>query len=215
METLLAIVLTFGIAIAMRLLDRPRSRRAGNEPARDSPQVAALKAAHPLSQALPGLEAQLRSLFAAFGPGLARHSPVFFCPLSDGDQLRYAKQLIRDAAERYGVGPHDLRVRFAKGLNGSCAGCFRLEGPTADIDVSSRYQDDDTALTAIVAHEMAHLALRVRSIEAATTVQNELLTDSLAAMAGYGPVMLQSYYREYAFNTAPERLSVRSYQLGY
>jgi hypothetical protein len=57
------------------------------------------------------------------------------------------------------------------------------------IDAAEVYRWDDMGLTAIMAHEFAHIVLGSKGIRLGPTQRNEELTDTVAALVGYGQIL--------------------------
>lgn len=145
------------------------------------------------------LERHTRLLLKAFGSQLARQAPIQFPPQTDEDRLSYLKEVVRLAARRYHVRLDGrVHVRFAALPVGEEAGSIKEEQGVFKIDVLDRFREDDWALTVIAVHEMAHYALAKAGIRLTDLDEYENLTDALAVLAGFGPLMLQVYHQEFS-----------------
>jgi hypothetical protein len=160
------------------------------------------------------LRRYVRLLLQAFGPGLARNAPIRAPLPTEDDRSAYLKESIRIAARRYNVSLDRLHVRFTPRQLGREAGSIHRRPEGFFVDILERYKEQDLALTVIAAHEIAHYAMAQRGVELPDPYENELLTDTLVVLAGYGPLMLQVYHSEYSVQTA-DVASTTTIGMGY
>jgi hypothetical protein len=180
----------------------------------DSPGVAKRKAEYSLNKNLSELTGYTSAVLKHFGSDLLRCAPIMYPAPTDDDRTVYAKDAVRLAARRYGVEIRNLHIRFAPKPVGKEAGSLRQKGDQFYLDVLERYRDNDVALYAIIAHEMAHYAMAQKGLVDPDEQKNERLTDCLTVLGGFGPVVLEAYHTE--FNLENERFSgYASYGLGY
>lgn len=128
----------------------------------------------------------------------------------DSERLKTAVEL---CARRFALDPQLLLVSFARlpeerGAEvewdvrpDAVVGPSGIELKTVEsarcrvrVDYSAR--DSDTLITALLAHELAHVALRSRGVWLDNEADNELLTEAAVVCAGFGPLMRQSAYVE-------------------
>ncbi|HYN80040.1 MAG TPA: hypothetical protein VES88_00945 [Gemmatimonadaceae bacterium] len=193
-------------------------RRKGGPPSStmsaDSIGVARKKSEYDLKHFVPDLQGYTKELITNFGSDFLRCAPIVYPALTSDDRISYAKGIVRIAARRYGVQIQNLGIRFARKSVGREAGSLRQVGDRFFLDVLELYKDNDVALHAIIAHEMAHFALAKKSLRIEDKQKNEELTDALTVLAGFGPIVLQAYYTE--INVQNERVEACAiFGLGY
>ncbi len=175
-------------------------RRKRVSPAAQTPDTTGVthkKSEYNLRNSLPDLRGYTNTLVTNFGSDLLRCAPIVYPALTDDDRISYAKGIVRVASKRYGVQlGGKLGIRFAQKPVGREAGSLRQVGDRFFLDVLEQYRDNDVALHAIIAHEMAHFALAEKNLRLADKQKNEELTDALTVLAGFGPIVLQAYYTE-------------------
>lgn len=167
-----------------------------------------------MRSSLPRMQSHLRTILAAFGPEIARQPPLHYPPTPKDDRIAYLKLVVRLAATRYNVPLDRVHVRFTNEQFDREAGRIRQTGRGTFIDVMSQYRDHDAMLTVIVAHEMAHYALANRRIWIDDKQENEELTDTLAVLVGFGPLMIDAYHREFS-GVQGQTLYTSIFGLGY
>lgn len=102
-------------------------------------------------------------------------------------RVDYAKQIARRVAKQFGVPLPKLALRFAT-LEGR-AGQVQHRHGVWNIEIDESYRWDDAGLTAILAHEFAHVVLASKGVRLESTLSNEYLTDAVAALAGFAPIL--------------------------
>jgi hypothetical protein len=110
-------------------------------------------------------------------------------------RLEYAKEITRLVADRFGVPVPQLAMRFTT-LEGH-AGRVQFRNGVWYVDIDEKYRWDDSGLTAIVAHEFAHVAHGSRGIRFEPQLRNEYLTDAVAALAGFAPILHEVCERQH------------------
>lgn len=75
--------------------------------------------------------------------------------------------------------------------------------------------DSDEALVAVIAHEVSHIALKSRGVWLPDSARNELLTETAAVLAGFGPLMRAAAYTEHWRTTIGGREMMSITQQGY
>lgn len=131
-------------------------------------------------------------------PGLALPQSV----IMSEDNKQSIRQLIQLAADRFGMSVPKLRLVLTE-LD-SAAGRVRRNGNWWNIEVDRNLRWELNAMAAIIAHEMAHVFLDYHGIGLASQTDNELLVDTVAALVGFGPLMLEAYQ--------PKRSEIQSYE---
>lgn len=102
-------------------------------------------------------------------------------------RVEYAKQITRAVAEQFGIPLPKVAFRFET-LTGH-AGHVEFRNGVWYVDVDEAYRWDDAGLTAILAHEFAHVVLATKGVRLEPTLRNEELTDTVAALAGFGRIL--------------------------
>jgi hypothetical protein len=157
----------------------------------------ALIRAYDLEAQRPRLDRYARTCTRAFrDPALARQDPVGRLPFVANDRREFLQRTAAFAAERLGVRVSSLTVRFAR-LPRNTAGQVQMAGDRATVEVADRHRDDDEQLLAVLAHEFAHVVLDAPdSGVSERDADDEELVDAMVVMAGLGPLLLRSSYRE-------------------
>ena len=75
--------------------------------------------------------------------------------------------------------------------------------------------ESDEGLVAVVAHEVSHVALKSRGVRLADSTRNELLTETAAVLAGFGPLMRDAAYEEHWRTKVGGRAMMSIRQQGY
>jgi hypothetical protein len=107
----------------------------------------------------------------------------------------YAIRLARLVAERYNLpleGFGDFRF---EDLKDSSAAIVTSRGNSYFIEIDLKYRDDCIGLLSVLAHEFAHVFLARANVRLPDKQRNEELTDTIAALAGFGPVMKKACMR--------------------
>lgn len=126
--------------------------------------------------------------------------------------LAWCYEFTRFASFRYGLPLPTYSIVFAQ-LNGH-AGQVSDRENTFLITLDERFESDTEVLAHILAHELAHLLLNRTGIRAEPLESHERLTDAVAVLAGFGPVMLTGKERS-RFTTSPSGYSVHTTRVGY
>jgi molybdopterin biosynthesis enzyme MoaB len=72
-----------------------------------------------------------------------------------------------------------------------------MAGDRAAVEIADRHRDDDEQILAVLAHEFAHIVLDAPgSGVSPRDADDEELADAMVVMAGLGPLLLRSSYRE-------------------
>ena len=108
-------------------------------------------------------------------------------------EVERAKRIARFVLDRYRLSSQRIALRFVE--TDDFAGQVGWRGETWYIDLSRRIRRTDAELVAVLAHEVAHVVLARCSVRLEPELRNERLTDAVAVLAGFGPVMLRAYDR--------------------
>lgn len=127
----------------------------------------------------------------ALPSGLVSLPPIKKTPewVRISDPVDWATRFTRFAANRYGLSLTYFKVKFAE-LDGARVGEIQDYGSEFVIRVEPVFKDDAAALSHILAHEVAHVVLNRAGIALGPERANELLTDSVAVLAGFGELFL-------------------------
>ena len=157
----------------------------------------ALIRAYDLDAQRPRLDRFARTCLRALrDPALARQRPVGRLPFVADNRQEFLQRTAAFAMERLGLRVANLTVKFSRLPRGT-AGRVRLAPDRATVEIADRHRDDDEEIMAVLAHELAHVVLdapgsRVSEADA----DDEELADAMVVMAGMGPLLLRSSYRE-------------------
>jgi hypothetical protein len=157
----------------------------------------ALVRAYDLEAERPRLDRYARTCVRAFrDPAIARRAPIGRLPFVADDRREFLQRTASFVVERFGVRLSGVTVKFSR-LSRDTAGRVRMIGDRATVEVADRHRDDDEQILAIVAHEFAHIVLEAPGSGASEADTNdEELADAAVVMAGMGPLLLRSSYRE-------------------
>jgi len=108
----------------------------------------------------------------------------------DSNTEEWTRAFLRLATARFGLlSPPRIAFRYTP-LVGH-AGRIREQARTWYVDIDQTYRRSLGAIAIILAHEMAHLVLHHRRVRLEPEQRNEELTDAVAALAGFGPLMVK------------------------
>ena len=106
-------------------------------------------------------------------------------PKTKDARLNYVKWLVRFCANQYMLDMPRIMVKFSKLKQNKAGHIFNKQGIWY-VEINEKYKWNDLHLTAIIAHEMAHLILELKKIRLEPTIRNEELTDTVSVLAGFG-----------------------------
>jgi hypothetical protein len=157
----------------------------------------ALILAYDLEAQRPRLDRYARTCLRAFhDPAIARQVPIGRLPFVADDRREFLQRTAAFVAERLGMRVSSLTVKFSR-LPKDTAGRVRMIGNAATVEVADRHRDDDEEIMAVLAHEFAHIVLEAPGSGVSEVDANdEELADAAVVMAGMGPLLLRSCYRE-------------------
>ena len=108
-------------------------------------------------------------------------------------RVEFAKELVRLIAARYGITLARVALKFSS-LDDK-AGRVQIRNGVWYIEIAEKFKSEDEQLASILAHEVAHVLMGTRRIGLEPELRNEELTDCIAALAGFGRIMLQANER--------------------
>lgn len=148
----------------------------------------------------------------ALPPALIERPPVTKTPewLQISDPVEWSTKFTRFAAKRYGLSLSYFKIKFEE-LDGGRAGEIRDHGSEFVIFVEPLYKQDAAALSHILAHEMAHVVLNRARMALEPERSNELLTDAVAVLAGFGELFLGRKFHVEVFGFKPVPLITLGY----
>lgn len=126
------------------------------------------------------------------------------------------QRLARRIAEVFGLDVGTIVVSFHDNVD--FAGRVEL-GSSRDffVEVHAQYRAQPRVIAAVLGHEVAHIFLHRRRLALAETLPNEILTDTTAALYGFGALMADTFEvsetREQLVNAV--RITRREQALGY
>ena len=162
---------------------------------------------------LPDLREYVQIAGAAMNEAALRRPPITDLPATEGQPLDFAKRAILLAVERFGMPLPMLKVRFCP-LGPGHAGAVRERNGTWFVDLDRSLENEFEDMLSVAAHEVAHVALLRRRIRLEPTQRNEELTDTAAVLAGFGPVLIRTAFRE-RLTEKGNVLRLDSRRLGY
>lgn len=138
--------------------------------------------------------------------------------LFSNDPLICAQNIARHIARHFGLTFSHIVVAFVHNLG--APGKVELSaGSDFHVDIDAKYKLNTNFLAAILAHEIAHIYLFRHNIRIDDTLENEILTDTVASFLGCARLILNSSYDEVSY--ANNRTTVHSfgyitqYEVGY
>ena len=157
----------------------------------------ALIRAYDLEAERPRLDRYARTCVRALrNPALARQEPIGRLPFVADSRQEFLQRTADLVVERLGVRLSRLSVKFSR-LPRDTAGRVRIAGDWATVEVADRHRDDDEQILAVLAHEFAHIVLDAPGAGVSPgDADDEELADAMVVMAGMGPLLLRSSYRE-------------------
>ena len=107
----------------------------------------------------------------------------------------YTQNIAKQIANHFGLQITKVVVTFIHNLG--VPGKVGLSaGNTFFVEVDDKYKSNTNFISAILAHEIAHIYLFRHNICISDTLQNEILTDTTAAFLGCAWLILNSSYEE-------------------
>ena len=113
------------------------------------------------------------------------------------DIVILTQNIARQIANQFGLSITKVVVTFVHNLG--VPGKVELSaGNVFFIEVDEMYKSNTNFISAILAHEIAHIYLFKHRINISDTFQNEVLTDTTAAFLGCANLILNSSYEEFS-----------------
>ena len=106
-------------------------------------------------------------------------------PTTRQARLEFVKWLVRFCAGQYMIDMPQIAVKFSQLKTSEAGHVFYKEGIWY-VEIDGAYKWSDLFLTAIVAHEMAHVVLGLKNVRLEPIRRNEELTDTVSILAGFG-----------------------------
>ena len=128
---------------------------------------------------------------------MAEERPSFWLSVNENSKRRvlYTIRLARMVAERYGLPLEGFGdFRFVD-LDDSSAARVTTRGSSYYIEIDNRYRNDRYGILSILAHEFSHVFLAKHGILMTPRQQDEELTDTIAVLAGFGPILKKTCER--------------------
>ena len=107
-------------------------------------------------------------------------------------KINKIKWLVKFCINQYKLDMPRIAVKFSDLPEHKAAHIFSKNG-ICYIEVDKKFRRGDIYLTAIIAHEIAHILLAMRNIKLTFKIQNEELTDTVAILAGFGKALSHTY----------------------
>lgn len=195
--------------------------RTAANPAR--PESAA--ALSPVRRGFPNLASVRRALktlvLAIEGGELPAPSRHLFDGWEDyrpNDAVVSAQWLARAILDVYGIAAATVIVSFHDGLE--VAGRIELGGVHQTeyfVEVRGELRSEPRKIAATLAHEVAHIFLRRHELETSNVLETEILTDTTAALYGFGALMADTYEVDYQrrFNDTDMSIVRSENSMGY
>lgn len=132
------------------------------------------------------------------------------------DIVIFTQNIAKQIADCLGLNITRVVVTFVHNLG--VPGKVELSaGHTFFVEVDERYKSNTNFISAILAHEVAHIYLFKHNIRIQDTFRNEVLTDTTAAFLGCAWLMLNSSYEEASeLNTTLNSFGyITQFEVGY
>ncbi|MDD2733731.1 MAG: hypothetical protein PHF56_07295 [Desulfuromonadaceae bacterium] len=112
-----------------------------------------------------------------------------------GNVVIYTQNIAKQIANHFGLQISKIIVTFIHNLG--VPGKVGLSaGNIFFVEVDEKYKSNTNFISAILAHEIAHIYLFRHNIRISDTLRNEILTDTAAAFLGCAWLILNSSYEE-------------------
>jgi hypothetical protein len=135
-----------------------------------------------------------------------------------GDIVIYAQNIAKQIANSFGLQVVKVVITFVKDLG--APGRVQLSaGDIFSIELDNKFISNTNLISAILAHEIAHVYLYRHNIRIQDTFQNEVLTDTTAAFLGGAWLILNSSYEETSYVDNRKSVNwfgyISQYEVGY
>lgn len=134
------------------------------------------------------------------------------------DIVVLTQNIARQIANHFGLNITKVVVTFVHNIG--VPGKVELSvGNVFFVEVDAKYKPNTNFISAILAHEIAHIYLFKHSISIRDTFQNEVLTDTTAAFLGCANILLNSSYDEVSYEKNQTTIHsfgyISQYEVGY
>lgn len=165
--------------------------------------------------AAPQIEELVRVARAAIGPDVLRAPELEVITLHGNTPTERLLDALRLVTTRFGITDETIGAVYSpdvpSGLAATVSGEHSLEAVAGRDRLILRQGDRpvrwrihvvphlakfERALVAMLGHEVAHIALKSRGVWLDDRAKNELLTETAAVLAGFGPLMREAAYAE-------------------
>ena len=138
----------------------------------------------------------IRELYRAFGPSRLKSFAAIFDAGDSAEEIRGnpcigTQQLAKRIAEHYRLPATTVIVTYSTSLRPP----GRVELSQANeffVELRNEFREDPKSVTAILAHEIAHIFLHRCGVRFPDEFENEVLTDTTAVYLGFGPVIMNA-----------------------
>ena len=128
------------------------------------------------------------------------------------DAASWSREFAQFASFRYGLPLPRYRITFAS-MDDHAGQVFdRLH--ECEIVIDQQYAGDIEVLGHVIAHELAHLTLNRAGVALDDHEANEQLTDSVAVLAGFGPILAAGKQRSKTHSSGSRRMRETT-RIGY
>ena len=167
------------------------------------------------------INANICSLYKTIGARLVpdfKNNLVIDNSCYHSDIVIYSQNIARQIANFLGLHLLNVVITFVHNL-GAPGKVLLSSGNFFPIEVDEKYRSNTNLISAILAHEIAHIYLYKHDIRIKDTFQNEVLTDTTAAFLGCAWLILNSSYEEPSYmdnRTAVKWFGyITQYEVGY
>jgi hypothetical protein len=162
---------------------------------------------------LPEIDSYIRTLYETVGVPLIPRFDTDLSISSSSNPQSAAKQI----ANFFGLDKIQPSVSFVNNL-GVPGRVHLSHGNAFPIEIDKGYSYSPNVISAILAHEIAHIYLFKHNIAIQDTLQNEILTDTTAAFLGCANLILNSSYEQMASHIETKVIwfgYITQYEVGY
>lgn len=170
---------------------------------------------------ISAINSYINMLYKSFGSPLI---PDFKTNLLIGNRyfhnniVIYTQNIAKQIANHFGLNITHVIVTFVNKL-GVPGKVILSSGNTFFVEIDTKYQSNTNFISAILAHEIAHIYLFRKGLMLNDTYSNELLTDTTACFVGCANLILNSSYDEVSFlgnqTTVHSFGYITQYEVGY
>lgn len=136
----------------------------------------------------------------------------FFRTILEKERRKKTLKYMMIAIERFGLKHGAVTFEFRKLQNR--AGQVQMIDGSWHITLDDSICWDAQRIASTIGHEMAHVMLFQKNIKMDNDIHQELLTDTIAALAGFALIMHSARYRENAIPIGPV-IRIKKSKIGY